>query len=532
LRIGWCMPSAQEAIDDTGFAWSFMNDAPAAIVSAVKQSVRRWRLLRVGESLPGLIPVACDVGDPWPTNGTVLCDFSFVLSPLLNGGRAADSDYWCARWKGDLASAISAGQWPQVRKAAVPAWCIEDTRCQLCLADTGTLEHRFECKASLPGDGWPQPPAKAARVLGRLSSQRKRILQTTGLLVLRLPAPPQRGVGTFTWVVQPDESDPSFHDAVWYFDGSLLDGKWKPLRATGFGVAVVARDGQLLGFGQGSPPSWCYTAAAAEAWALQVVVGMCPMPPAMRTDCLSLLRTAEDSISNATAPSKQLARVWQMIITALDGNLQCLAGLLVWMPAHQSLRSVGEMKLSSGQRMSVVDWRANRLVDALAKASAAEVRSLEPARLLIASASEAVKHAAMLLGRVTHAANNHIVTVTAEDGSTSTRRLRDAVEAPRCHKKRKATCLTGAMPTHEATTATIVASGCAALAAAHHAHRERAARRKLASASACTALTIDSHTKRRVEEIGATLRMPSGGASASERIDAIARRVKARFGAG
>ena len=159
----------------------------------------------MGESLPGLILDACDVGHQWPDGGTILCDFAMLLAPLVKGkgtGAVASED-WNPRWKGDLASAISGGQWPQARKAAIPGWGIEDQRCQLCLGATGTLEHRFMCPATAPADGWPQAPPAAARILGRMSARRKAILQTTGLLVLRLPTPPRRGDGMFRWLHEP-----------------------------------------------------------------------------------------------------------------------------------------------------------------------------------------------------------------------------------------------------------------------------------------------------------------------------------------
>jgi len=135
-RLGWCMPSSAEAVDDLGFTWSFIKDSPAALVAAGRESVRRWRLLRAGEAIPGLILASCDVGDPWPSGGTILCDFSMLLAPFLNaaGSGAATCENWCPQWRGDLASAISGGQWPQTRKAAVPNWGIEDSRCQLCLS--------------------------------------------------------------------------------------------------------------------------------------------------------------------------------------------------------------------------------------------------------------------------------------------------------------------------------------------------------------------------------------------------------------
>ena len=64
-------------------------------------------------------------------------------------------DMWDASLRADLASAISGGQWPQARKAAVPSFGITDPNCQLCHACPGTLAHRFECSATLPlSRGW------------------------------------------------------------------------------------------------------------------------------------------------------------------------------------------------------------------------------------------------------------------------------------------------------------------------------------------------------------------------------------------
>ena len=57
----------------------------------------------------------------------------------------------------------------------------------------------------------------------------------------------------------------------------------------------------------------------------------------------------------------------------MDGSINRLAkdGLLVWMPAHQTSAAIGVQTLSNGDKLSATDWRANRLVDALAKQAAA-----------------------------------------------------------------------------------------------------------------------------------------------------------------
>ena len=52
-----------------------------------------------------------------------------------------------------------------------------------------------------------------------------------------------------------------------YCDGSLLDDNWRAISCIGFGIVVTSGHGDLLAYGLGWPPSWCDTAAAAEAWA-------------------------------------------------------------------------------------------------------------------------------------------------------------------------------------------------------------------------------------------------------------------------
>ena len=206
----------------------------------------------------------------------MLIDFAHVLAPLTTakGSGAHSTELWDPRWRFDLISAIDGGQWPQTSKAANAECAIDDTRCQLCLQAPGTLEHRAHCTATMPPKGWPTAPAKAARLLGRLSAQRRRVLATRGLLVLRLPAPPHCGDGHFSWRLQPDCADTL--GTRWYFDGSMLNGPWKPYRSTGFGVVVTSEAGHLLGFGNGAPPPWCKTAASAEAWALQTILSITP----------------------------------------------------------------------------------------------------------------------------------------------------------------------------------------------------------------------------------------------------------------
>ncbi len=156
----------------------------------------------------------------------------------------------------------------------------------------------------------------------------------------------------------------------------------------------------------------------------------------MKTDCLALLRTAEGGASRTVAASEPLARIWTTIASGLDDEIGQLNEVLVWMPAHQSIAMVGERKLSDGSRLSTVDWRANRLVDSLAKQAAAERELPRAAARLLDSAAAAVRHAATLLGRVTHGANNLELQVVDEDGTVTKRVLRDARPRPSGHKRK------------------------------------------------------------------------------------------------
>ncbi len=135
-----------------------------------------------------------------------------------------------------------------------------------------------------------------------------------------------------------------------------------------------------------------------------------PVPPKMRTDCKALLAILAGGIERATSPGRVLARVWTRIGHALDGDTSQLADrqLLVWMPAHQSTRAIGTSRGSDGRLLSALDWRANRLVDGLAKLVALRRLPSGSTVATLRSAKLAARHAAQKLGQVTHAANNGV----------------------------------------------------------------------------------------------------------------------------
>ena len=243
----------------------------------------------------------------------------------------------------------------------VPSWQITDLRCQLCFSAPGTLEHRYVCEKTQPSEGWPPDPPKACLALSKVGQVRADSLRTRGLLVMRLPSLERSAEGWFRWLSPPG---PDCNELfTWYLDGSLHDGAWADYRAVGFGLVVVAPDRSLAAYGHGVPPSWCQTAAAAEAWALQVALAESAFPPKLRTDCQCLLTTAGAGAANATASDKPLARIWTLIAASLDGHVESITerGNLVWMPAHQPMTAIGSVALSNGKLLSGVDWKRTGL---------------------------------------------------------------------------------------------------------------------------------------------------------------------------
>ena len=150
--------------------------------------------------------------------------------------------------------------------------------------------------------------------------------------------------------MEPNWNDPEMADAILYCDGSLLHGRLPAFRTTGFGIAVVAVNGRLIGFGSGRPPARCSTAASAEAYALFTVLTENAFTPHIRTDCLSLLLVASSGTLHASDAKKVLARIWRDIADILGEDTAVLvdSGRLVWLPAHTSRSSIGNVKLSNG----------------------------------------------------------------------------------------------------------------------------------------------------------------------------------------
>ena len=378
----------------------------------------------------------------------------------------------------------------------------------------------------MPAEGWPKPPALAHKILDHIEHDRARLLQTRGLLTIRVPAPLSRQDGIFEWLIPLDQADPRSEHATWHFDGSLMDGKVVSLRVTGFGIAVTAEDGDLLAIARGAPPRWCATAAAAEAWALLEVLRQSAFPPKMRTDCLTLLTTSRQGTALATSLGRPLARIWRAIAEILDGDITILAqdDRLVWQPAHQTVHAIGERLCSDGRRLSTVSWRANRLVDALAKQAAAAARTTKEATQLVDAARAAAVHAACCLGQVTHAANNHKVATVDASGGEVMVTVRDAEPAPKRPKRPHAESIEVATAASSASSSGAqVRPWVPAAPATKPAKRPGLARARAQQQE-------DAALRHCVDAIGSRLIAGTGQQSAAHRLEEMRHRVRQRLG--
>ena len=431
-RLGWRFLSAFELETDCGKTLSFLQDSPSYIAEEVREAVRRWRFARITQNMTYLTPLVVDV-DATPLSdgnrqrtsepGIYSLDFVDMLGNLLRRSKMPLGDFplWENRHATSLISAITGGQWPQARLASVRRWT-DDDRCQLCVSHCGTLAHRHECCATMPHEGWPQPSDRVKRFIDSLCGPRRALLETRGLLCIKVTVPPAPRGSSFKWIRSPTDDFPD--DAKWYIDGSLIDGSWAFAKRIGFGIVVASPVGDLLAFGYGVPPDWVRDASGAEAWALAEALRWCPFMPDITTDCLNLVTTLEAGRAAATDARSPLARIWVDIFKSLDDEEQVRQPL--WMPSHGAQHFIGSAKKSNGAVVTSLDWRANRLVDLLAKKAASETRVSPQSLRTVTAAADAVRFSMAKLGAVTHAANNFKLVTYLPDGSPTTTIKRDS----------------------------------------------------------------------------------------------------------
>ena len=444
-RLKWLTPYPDTLVDDTGYVYKVRLDPPVVIAEGVRRSVRRWRLARVLEKYPSIMPSSPDYFAPTITpeflyeDGLVpqgVIDCVSVVSRLLgkSGFKSKQFEPWTAMAKPSLLSAYTGGQWTQSRLASAHS-TVDDTFCQLCKSETGTLAHRRRCPATMPTGGWPSPYALAAKFHSTLDACRANTALDRGLCIGRIIVPPPPFEASFVWLLNPPDVIPP--RAVWYIDGSLIHAKFREAARTGFAIVIVDADGSLLAYGNGSPPNWIQDAAGAEVWALYVTLSLNIGCPLIVTDCFNILTFLQQGFSIATASNRPLARVWNLIAAVFDHEPQhSLANsLIVWMPAHCTPASIGVRIKSNGKCVTAIDWRANRLVDILAK-TAARVHAVPDLAVDVFDQVHcAAEFYAAQVGVVTHAANNLRVQVTRKNGAIGFTTLRDTLTPSRPKRK-------------------------------------------------------------------------------------------------
>lgn len=199
------------------------------------------------------------------------------------------------------------------------------------------------------------------------------------------------------------------------------------------------------------------------------------------------------------------------------------------MPAHQPFSAIGEKVLSDGKLLTGIDWRAKRFVDSLAKLAAASKQAPRAAVRLLESGRAAVRHAAALLGCVTHAANNYKQAYPRADDTWAYRNMRDA-QQPINHRKRQHRP-TAPPPAGKA----LPQPSPEALAACEGESepeerplkRPRTARAKVV---ARRRLTDEEQTRKRMEALGASAIVSSHTISAPAGLEQLRQHVRARQG--
>ena len=281
-----------------------------------------------------------------------------------------------------------------------------------------------------------QIPDKAKLAADTIGAERLGILRTTGLLAIKLPSKRERVYDTLYWGKKLGAD--AHADVTWYIDGSQLFPRRRELSTLGFALAAVSGDGELLAWGWGAPPKWCDSASAAEAWALCTVLRHAAPQDRIVTDCLGLLKTARAGKAAATTAKKSLARTWNLITHHMDGRVDklAMARRLTWMPAHQTPAAIGNALKSSGAPITASDWRANHLVDGLAKLAAGNEATTSQEARLVSSAEHLVRHCAGQLATATHNANNCIERYLDGKSEWKARTKRDSQEFPKTATKK------------------------------------------------------------------------------------------------
>ena len=547
-RIGWDMVEPHILLTDVGRVLDLRLDPPAVVQAEAKVAVRRWQLARVLKLNPLWTPTPAGGTCPDPLYRPPIPECfrpppivalqpltarlpEFVvgitkpLVKLLAGTGRPKAPGWDCKFRPYLLSTLVGGQWAQVGVVTVLGPDTEKT-CRLCREEDGTLEHRHRCRATLPDGGWPGPDPEVQHLMDGLDQARGLALRTRGFLAIHLPIRPPCPDGWMDWVMPlPDED---LHDATWFIDGSAVDGPSKPTIRFGFGIAVVGHDGRLLAYAWGAPPDWVTDVPGTEGWAMYMVAKINPALPRLTTDCLGLVTALARGPDDAARADRPLARLWRLIFghTAAVVPGFAAADRVVWMPAHCTRDAARFAVQSNGEKVSLLDWRANNLVDHLARAAASRNRAPAGDRRCLELATRAGGHCAARVGATSWAANHSPHTTTRADGSTVTLLCRDSEPPPAAKVGH---------PTGTGSRRRRPASAPPEPTAAAHCGGKGGIPAASESAAACRttkaelALLADARWHRTwLTDMHAKRLLPLAGPSATQRMDAMRERVRAR----
>ena len=289
-RLKWTVVNAMRLKTDTGIILDLTLDPPAVVEQQVRLAVVRWRWRNVEAVIPELA-----------ANGSGRGAMMQPIWTLLKSRR--EDMEWNASLRSGLASLLAGRQFPQTRCFAA-GW-VTHNKCTACLqaivekAETGCQRQaRIEMLeaegknaklvvtatqaqidsapvGNLHHRAWACKHLELDRSKHASCSDRARTKEGWGVgmaawergLVPKPPPPPfpPSAEATFHWHVEPSESLVS---AVFYLDGSALDGPSDDLRRCGWSFVAVDDEGIVVAAAYGATPPMVTDIGGAECWAL------------------------------------------------------------------------------------------------------------------------------------------------------------------------------------------------------------------------------------------------------------------------
>ena len=148
-RLKWSSADGRKFTDDTGVVWDVALDPPAAIAAAARRSTKRLATDAILRELPTAKPQHDDIrhhSAHAAELGRSGCRTSVhvnlvpALRPLYKGGKRClkKNPMWEQECAAYLTSAITGGQWTEIRKAKLPGYN-GPALCQLCLGSSYPL---------------------------------------------------------------------------------------------------------------------------------------------------------------------------------------------------------------------------------------------------------------------------------------------------------------------------------------------------------------------------------------------------------